>query len=443
MVRWQQIVVTYCVVMAALGCSEPEAPKLVEGTVYVVPIGHVPRAEVERAAKALTMETGRPARILNRQPLPHSTRSEVGQYPVWPLLDQLLDTAPVDTFRILGVTDVDLSAPGYRYVIGYARHSERALVYSTARVPQEISETTRRRWIQRIVAHELGHTYGADHCSKHCIMRTTRTVHDIEYLPNAYCPEHQLVVDAGRKLNPGDPTALAQMAREYVRLGRWSEATKTYKSSLLAEPEQPRLYVELGISLMAQGRLKNAVRAFEAATRMEPEAPQAYYALAVLFAAGYAPWRAPAYLEAAVRRDLNPKRAHRAAGILYTDLLHDEEAATRHFEHYIQKGGRDADVIARLVYMVSPTVITIEQPETIVAQWEPGRGLKVAALDLDEGAPVDDVEHTPSEESACHHDHGASTHGAGLAVGVPDTMPEFGVQLSAALEAARAGGHLN
>lgn len=422
------LLILSALVCLIVGCGEDQRPATIEGTVYVVPYGSVHRDEIERAAQALSLETGRPTQIMPRQPLPQINRAESGQYAANAILDDLLRLAPVDAFRAVGVASVDLHAPGYRYVIGYARHGERALIYSTARMPEAISEITRRRWIRRIMAHELGHTYGAEHCSAHCLMRATRTVEDVEYLPDGYCPAHASLIDHGRRQNPGDPAFLALMAREQVRVGRWAEATAAYKAALLAEPEQTRLYVELGVALMAQGKLGSAVRAFEVATQLEPEAPQAYYGLAVIFAAGHAPWRAPAYIEAAVRRDPNPRRAHRAAGVLYTDLLHDEAAAARHFERYVQQGGRDAEIIARFVYLVSPTVVMIEQPETIMAQWQPGRGVVVAAMSLAEEA-------LSSEPDPAHDLHGHAT-------GAPDEMSRFATLLSAALASAQSLGSL-
>lgn len=435
MVRWRQLWVALGVILLTLGCDLRAEREYVEGTVYIVPLGGVHRVEAERAAWALARETGRRTQILERRPLPRAARNAEGRYDAGDLLDHLLFDAPVDAFRVVGITEADLAAPRYRYVIGYARHGERALIYSTARFPTDTTEATRRRWIQRILAHELGHTYGADHCDRHCLMKTTRTVNDVEHLPDGYCEVHGPLVEAGRKVNPGDPPALALMARERIRLGRWQEATEAYKSALLAKPEQPRLYVELGISLMAEGRLENANRAFEVATRLAPESPQAYYALSVLFAAGYAPWRASAYLEAAVRRDADKARAHRAAGILYQELLGDVDAASRHFERYVHIGGRDPEIVARFVYLVRPAVVTVEQPETIVAQWQPGKGLVVAALNFAEDILVPE-QHLPMAPSEDPH---------ARAAGAPEhdhEMLDFGTALSAALESARAQGRL-
>ena len=83
-----------------------------------------------------------------------------------------------------------------------------------------------------------------------------------------------------------------------------------------------------------------------------------------------------------MRRDGDPARAHRAAGILYQDLLDDERRAAHHFQAHVSQGGRSTEVISRLVKLLAPTTLIIEQAETIVATYRPDEGLILALLVL-------------------------------------------------------------
>jgi predicted Zn-dependent protease len=364
--------------VAGCGGQAEVVPERDPGQNYVVPLGDGLDYEARRAAWALTEATGRPTRILPRASLPRIARLEDGRYAAATLLDMLLLQAPDDTFRIAGVTEAHLFAPEYRYVVGYARRGERALLYSTAELPADATEAAHRRRVRRIVRHELGHTYGAGHCHETCVMHSAHEAVDLDVLPDTYCDAHAALAARWRTVGPQDAESLAAAASEAMRMRRWSHATHRFGRAIDARPADPRLRTGLAIALMADGRLDAAKTALDTAEQIAPASPQPLYAKAVLYAAGYAPRRAPAYLEAAVARDGRPARAHRAAGILYQDVLGDPARAVRHFEAHLQAGGRDPGVIARLVYLSAPTNITFQDPETVIARWRPDRGLTIA-----------------------------------------------------------------
>ena len=381
------------------------------GLVYVVPFGDVPMAEIERARWATAQQTNRPAVILPPRALPPNSRMEDGLYDASHLLDATLTAAPGDAFRIVGVTNLPLRAPEYCNVIGYARRRERGLVYSNYLTNRSLSppidagagprddldvhdpatEALKRRRTSRIIAHELGHTYGAGHCTAQCIMRATGATESVDLLPDRYCPRHQALVDRGRTDTLTDPKFLAALGRERMRLNLWSEATAIYRRAVARRPRNARLRVELGVALMGRGALDEAAFVLDEAERLAPRSPQPFYAQAVLFAAGYAPTRAPAYLEAAVARDGKRLRAHRAAGIVYQDLLSNREQAIRHFEAHIRLGGRDRNVIGRLSYLLAPTMLTFQRPSVAIVQWTPSRGLRFGGFGWDDRSPAGGV----------------------------------------------------
>lgn len=254
------------------------------------------------------------------------------------------------------------------------------MVYSTHAQFAALTEGEHRRRVRHVVAHELGHTFGASHCERRCVMRDVASIAQIAHLTEHPCPDHAQDFAEGLSASIDDPSFRASLGSERLRLEDWSGAIDALSAVSSARPEDPRVSTTLALAMMADGRLVTAEEVLEEATRRTPHAPQPYYARAVLYAAGYDQDRAPAFLEAAVTRDGDIRRAHRAAGILYQDVLDSPDLAVRHFEAHIQHGGRDPDVIARLVYLLSPTTLTFETGEVIIARWQPDEGLMIAAV---------------------------------------------------------------
>lgn len=371
--------------MALFACSEstPIEPPASEGVTYLIPLGAVPTAEVERARWALEGATRRLVIVLPARPLPKHTVN--APLDAGLLLDGLLREPPPDAFRVAAVTTAPLQAPGLDQVIGYARIGERALIYSTHLLPDYATEAARRGRVRRVIDHELGHTYGIGHCEGTCVMRDAEGDTHVDNLPPHYCPEHRKIAQKRMKQGPSHPQSLIRLGGERMRLGQWKRAIASYRKALKYTPRDYKARTALGVAQMARGELATAEETFIAASRIRPDAPQPYYARAVLYASGIAPQRAPAFLEAAVQRDSQRARAHRAAGILYQDVLDDDRRAVRHFQAHVQRGGRDAEVIARLVYLMQPATLTFNEPETIIARWDPLTGLEVASL---QGGPV-------------------------------------------------------
>lgn len=362
------------------------------GVAYIVAFGPVPAAEVRRARLALVDLTGRSVAVLPARPLaPHllskpcrdgrpETPCPTPRYDASALLDAILIDAPADTYRILGITTAPVDAPSHDHLIGFARQGERGLVYSTHAQVAALTEAEHRRRVRHIVAHELGHTFGAGHCEEECVMHDVASIAEIAHLTEHPCPHHADDFSKGLAGSIDAPEFLSDLGSERLRLEDWSGAIDALGAVASAQPEDPRVSTALALAMMADGRLVTAEEVLEEASRRTPQAPQPYYARAVLYASGYAEDRASAFLEAAVARDGNIRRAHRAAGILYQDVLESPALAVRHFEAHIQHGGRDPEVIARLVYLLSPTTLTFDTGEVIIARWQPDEGLMIAAV---------------------------------------------------------------
>ncbi|MEZ4463356.1 MAG: hypothetical protein R3F43_02260 [bacterium] len=190
------------------------------------------------------------------------------------------------------------------------------------------------------------------HCEQSCVMRDAESGRGLDQLPH-YCPEHRALAEAHSR---GAPARAPWCASRRAHAAGGLDGGHRRLPARAAQHSR-RLQGADGHGGRAHGarRAHGGGEAFVAASRSAPRAAQPYYARAVLYAAGVAPRRAPAFLEAAVGRDEDPRRAHRAAGILYQELLEDPAQAARHFQAHVSAGGRDPDVIARLVYLIQPT----------------------------------------------------------------------------------------
>jgi archaemetzincin len=117
------------------------------------------------------------------------------QYYSTPILRQLARVKPQRATRLLGVADVDLYVPGLNFVFGEADAARGVAVFSLARLHQQGSDSRARALFLKRAAteaiHELGHTYGLNHCSNaRCVMWFSNTLAETDRKGLAFCADH-------------------------------------------------------------------------------------------------------------------------------------------------------------------------------------------------------------------------------------------------------------
>ncbi|OGR25781.1 MAG: hypothetical protein A2139_09410 [Desulfobacca sp. RBG_16_60_12] len=143
--------------------------------------------------EGLRRELGAVVRMGGNLPLPASCPEGRSQYPGAPFLAALAAARSSGEEVVLGVTGVDLTAPGLNFVFGLADPPARCAVISLARLYPESYGQPRepRRFKARAVkeaVHELGHLLGLGHCpDPACIMAFSNSLSDTDRKGPGFC----------------------------------------------------------------------------------------------------------------------------------------------------------------------------------------------------------------------------------------------------------------
>lgn len=115
------------------------------------------------------------------------------QYYSSAILEKLRNAGSEVGERVLGLVDVDLYVPDLNFVFGEADVVEKMAVISTKRLRQEYyglpkdEELLLDRTIKESV-HELGHTYGLEHCpDSNCVMYFSNSLQDTDFKSSSFC----------------------------------------------------------------------------------------------------------------------------------------------------------------------------------------------------------------------------------------------------------------
>ena len=115
------------------------------------------------------------------------------QYRASLIVDKLAEGMDGKEEKVLGVTGEDLFEQGLNYVFGEASPAQGAAVISLCRLRQEFNGELPDPdiLVDRVVkeaVHELGHTFGLEHCSNiHCVMHFSNCLADTDIKNSSFC----------------------------------------------------------------------------------------------------------------------------------------------------------------------------------------------------------------------------------------------------------------
>jgi archaemetzincin len=166
------------------------------GTIHLVPFGNFNPRLLGRLAEDLNDKFNCNIVIDAMRALPQTGYdAERRQYLASAFLTQLRRQSDSNGSKFLGVTQPDLFSPGLNFVFGQAEVDGTAAVISLARlIPHEAEaqpeQLLRKRALKEAV-HELGHTYGLEHCrDRHCVMFFSSGLADTDIKSPDFCPRH-------------------------------------------------------------------------------------------------------------------------------------------------------------------------------------------------------------------------------------------------------------
>ena len=162
--------------------------------IQLLPLGGVPQDQIADLGEGLAREFLIPCEILSAVNEPsfafNVTRQ---QYSSTEILAALARRDTPDTFRLLGVTTLDLYIPILTFVFGEAQLGGTAAVVSLHRLRDEFYglppniPALRERLLKEAV-HELGHTLALPHCEDYqCVMSPSHGIELVDLKSSRFC----------------------------------------------------------------------------------------------------------------------------------------------------------------------------------------------------------------------------------------------------------------
>jgi archaemetzincin len=168
----------------------------------LVPLDPVDLKILDHLATAITELISLPVRILPAKPLPpHTYHLPRNQYHSTGLLEYLLKEDQAGSFRILGITAVDLYIPIFTFVFGEAQLDGKAAIISTFRPGGGAGEIRPPQpvFLERLIKlglHELGHTFGLGHCRQPgCLMVFSPNLEKLDRINLGFCEYCQILLN--------------------------------------------------------------------------------------------------------------------------------------------------------------------------------------------------------------------------------------------------------
>jgi archaemetzincin len=162
--------------------------------IQLLPLGCLSVETLSDLSEGLVAEFGVPCEVLSSEPDPaFAYNLKRQQYSSTEILASLVQRATPETWRLLGVTALDLYVPILTFVFGEAQLQGVCAVVSLHRLRQEFcglpedSRLLRARLLKESV-HELGHTLALPHCEDYeCVMAPSHGVEWIDLKSSSFC----------------------------------------------------------------------------------------------------------------------------------------------------------------------------------------------------------------------------------------------------------------
>lgn len=125
----------------------------------------------------------------------HAYNAERGQYNGSIILGSvrsLLSSQIGKNEKVVVVLDRDLYVPGLNFIFGIAEFPGKFAIVSITRLRESFYGLQENIGIlmerlKKEILHELGHTFGLDHCPNFCVMMFSNCIDEVDMKPPKYC----------------------------------------------------------------------------------------------------------------------------------------------------------------------------------------------------------------------------------------------------------------
>jgi archaemetzincin len=164
--------------------------------IYLTPLSDTAMTHLESVAESIQIQFGTEVKIMRNRGIPaYALDASRKQYNSNMILKRLLEICPPDTLKILGITDLDLFSPIFKYVFGEAQFGGKGAVISSFRLRGNPEEASGRGCppladrMEKEAIHELGHTFNLRHCSDpDCVMHYSVGIQCADRKFAFFCP---------------------------------------------------------------------------------------------------------------------------------------------------------------------------------------------------------------------------------------------------------------
>ncbi len=159
------------------------------------PIGKTDIFIVDNLKVILGRTFGCPVEIASTIELPEQAyKKGRGQYSAPILIDLIKPVETQHAIRVLAIVDADIYSAERQFVFGHAEQESHTAIISLYRLRPELPPDT-TLFLNRAAKealHELGHTFGLDHCpANKCVMHFSHSLSDTDVKGLAFCSKCQ------------------------------------------------------------------------------------------------------------------------------------------------------------------------------------------------------------------------------------------------------------
>ncbi len=174
--------------------------------IYILPLRFSDNNLLQDLSSALSRTFRLPVQISSEAfSMKEGYDSVRNQYNSTWVLSKLVEIAPQEGSKILGVTEVDLFVPVLTFVFGEAQLGGQAAVVSSHRLRDELYGLPRnpqrlRERLAKEAIHELGHTFGIVHCRDPlCVMHSYTYAEEIDFKSRDFCKSCSTLLEQNRR----------------------------------------------------------------------------------------------------------------------------------------------------------------------------------------------------------------------------------------------------